>query len=385
MSGDVLNRLTDSWQDLQEIAVYGFGKVAQRNIDKIARDFSVKCIVDNAPKYAEEGSYQGIAIRNLQAAKEILKKYKVIVCTSSLAYASIQKDLQSLGLREFEDYCRLEDFMPEWYWKYRREVVISQMSSSITSRCTLNCERCNVFMPYYKEHYDTTADELLQDMDLLFQRVDYLTSYFVFGGEPLLNKNLPEMLRRVYEKYHGRIGYMQIITNGTVVPSQELLEACEACKVKIRLSDYTRQVPYEKKLAEVKETLDKSKVEWSMGVYDTWLSLEFPVVKKPIAPNPEEAKKHMLACSQGCHMVGDGRLYYCGALCNAQRCGLWQLREGDYVDLEKSEGSLEQDKLRVLRYCLGDVDKKYISLCNVCWGAGADNPHEVVAGVQMKR
>ena len=385
MSCAVLNRLSDSWQNLREIVVYGFGKVAQRNIDKLIRDFSVKCIVDNDPKYAADGEYKGIAIHNLQKASKELKSHKVIVCTSSLAYASIQNDLQSLGLKEFEDYCRLEYFMPEWYWKYRKEVVISQMSSSITSRCTLNCQHCNVFMPYYKEHYDTKTEELLQDMALLFQRVDYLTSYFVFGGEPLLNKNLPEMLKKIYEKYHERVGYMQIITNGTVVPSPELLEVCKACGVKIRLSDYTRQVPYDKRLAEVKKALDQSGVDWSMGVYDTWLSLEFPAVKKPIANNPKDVKTHMLACSQGCHMFGDGRLYYCGALCNAQRCGLWQVREGDYVDLKKTEGSIEKDKLRVLRYCLGDVEQQFISLCSVCWGAGADNHHEVVAGVQMKR
>ncbi len=83
-------------------------------------------------------------------------------------------------------------------------------------------------------------------------------------------------------------------------------------------------------------------------------------------------------------MVGNGKLYYCGALCSAERCGLWKLRQGDYVDLTQSEGPREADKLRVLRYCLGDVDQKFISMCNVCWGAGADNPHEVVAGVQMK-
>ena len=53
MSCDVLNRLPDSWQDLREIVVYGFGKVAQRNIDKIARDFSVKCIVDKYLVMAE--------------------------------------------------------------------------------------------------------------------------------------------------------------------------------------------------------------------------------------------------------------------------------------------------------------------------------------------
>ena len=38
MSCDVLNRLPDSWQDLRESVVYGFGKVAI--------NFSVGCIVD---------------------------------------------------------------------------------------------------------------------------------------------------------------------------------------------------------------------------------------------------------------------------------------------------------------------------------------------------
>lgn len=41
MSYDVLNRLSDSWKDLREIVVYGFGKVAQRNIDIIMRDIDI--------------------------------------------------------------------------------------------------------------------------------------------------------------------------------------------------------------------------------------------------------------------------------------------------------------------------------------------------------
>ena len=381
----VLNKLPNSWQDLREIVVYGFGKVAQRNIGKLIKDFSVKCIVDNDPKYATGGEYKGIAIHNLQKAGKELKSHKVIVCTSSLAYASIQKDLQSLGLKEFEDYCRLENFMTEWYWKYRGEVVLSDMSSAITSRCTLNREHCNVFMPYYKEHYETTTSELMRDLELLFQRVDYLASYFIFGGEPLLNKSLPEMLMNIYDKYHDRIGCIQIITNGTLVPSKELMDACKKSHSKIRVSDYTNQVPYKNKLAEVKKKLEESGVDWAMGIHDTWRSLVFPAAIKPIAKNPEDIRRHMLNCSIGCHIVGDGRLYYCGALLGAARGKLWNFSEGDYIDLSKSEGSLERDKLRIMRYCLGDIDNQYISMCNVCYGLGTDNPYEVVAGAQMKQ
>ena len=142
------------------------------------------------------------------------------------------------------------------------------------------------------------------------------------------------------------------------------------CDVKIRLSDYTKQVPYQKCLQDVKKRLDQSSVDWSMGIYETWLALRFPKHKEAVAKRPEEVKVHMLACSQGCHMVSDGKLYYCGALCSTERCGLWKMRTGDVVDLTVSEETAGADKLRVLRYCLG---------------AGADNPHEVVAGVQSKK
>ncbi|MBP3819590.1 MAG: hypothetical protein J6H31_14955 [Butyrivibrio sp.] len=111
MSCDVLERLADSWQDLHEVVVYGFGKVAQRNIDKIVRDFSVQYIVDNDHKYAGGGSYKGVGIYNFTEVKGKINESKILVCTTSLAYASIQKDLQSVGLKEFGDYCRLEDFM----------------------------------------------------------------------------------------------------------------------------------------------------------------------------------------------------------------------------------------------------------------------------------
>lgn len=111
------------------------------------------------------------------------------------------------------------------------------------------------------------------------------------------------------------------------------------------MSDYTKQVPYQKRLQDVKEKLDQSGIDWSMRVYETWLALRFPEKKKPIAKMPEEAKAHMLACSQGCHMVGNGKLYYCGALCSTERCGLWKMREGDTVDLTVLEETAEADKL----------------------------------------
>lgn len=117
---EALNRLSDDWNDLRQIIVYGFGRVAQRNIHKLLKDFEVKCIVDNNQEFYKKSSYMGIPIVKFEKIKlwgEKLHDAKVIVTTSAFAYASIKKDLESIGLKEYVDYCRLEDFLPEWYWK----------------------------------------------------------------------------------------------------------------------------------------------------------------------------------------------------------------------------------------------------------------------------
>lgn len=382
---NVLNRLTEEWNDLKEIIVYGYGRVAVRNIGKLWEDFSIGGIIDNNSEL-QGVNYKGIPIRTFEQSKEQIRNKKIVVATSSLAYASISKGLKNAGLKEFQDFCRLEDFMPEWYWKNKNEVCLSQIFSSVTSRCTFNCKYCNMLMPYYTKdnHYDYTAEDILADFDALFQRVDYLTSYFVIGGEPLLNKELGRILETVFDKYGSKIGYMQIITNGSVIPSGELMRVIKKCNIHVRISDYTHVLPYKKKLQQVKNTLSKNGIPYSISIYETWMDLGFPEKVEPIGETKEAEKKHMLLCSPGCHIMSDKKVFYCGLIFSAEKCGLYHLQQEDYVDLEKKKDGLEA-KEEILRYCLGDVKNEAISICNVCRGSGSDNRHIVGVAEQCRK
>lgn len=375
---NVLNRLSEDWNDLREIIVYGYGRVSVRNIGKLQQDFQIKYIIDNNPALRGK-SYGAIPIQAFEQVKEKISGYKIIVATSSFAYASIAESLRKVGLAEFKDYCRLEDFMPEWYWKNRHEVCLSQTFSSVTSRCTFNCKYCNMLMPYYncQNGYDYTAEDILADFDVYFKRVDYLTSYFVIGGEPLLNKDLSRILEMLFDKYGHKIGYMQIISNGSVVPDQELMRVIKKCNIQVRLSDYTHVLPYEKKLQQVKDTFTENGIPYSMSIYETWMDLGFPHQKiEPIGKTEEEAERHMQLCSPGCHILNDRKFYYCGLIFSAEKAGLFKLRPGDYIDLSDSKGELS-DKEEMLKYCLGSVENRYISICNVCRGTGCDNDHVI--------
>lgn len=45
-----LNSLSEDWNNVSEIVVFGFGRTAIRNVDKLAQDFKIAMIVDNDPQ-----------------------------------------------------------------------------------------------------------------------------------------------------------------------------------------------------------------------------------------------------------------------------------------------------------------------------------------------
>lgn len=373
-------RLSDDWIGIKDIIIYGYGRVAQRNIKKLKADFNIQFIIDNAPDWQLIQNKSNMEIKTLKEAMPFIKLYKIIVATSSLAYESIKNDLLNIGLKEYEDFCRLENFMPEWYWKNKKHVCISQVLSAVTTKCTFRCRHCSNLMPYFKEQYEYRANDIIADLSLLFNRVDYLASYYLIGGEPLLNKNLPEIISQVCENFGHLIGYIQIITNGSIVPDEKLINVMNQYDIKVRISDYTRMIPYKSKFKEVVKAFKQGGVECSISDYKTWMDLGFPQESLNITNDLHE---HMLKCSQGCHSVNDKKFYYCSTLWDAEKSGLHELNVGDYIDLRKTTGNLETDKIQILKYCLGSDRNNYISLCAKCRGFGADNLHLIDVAEQM--
>lgn len=145
----VLDRLSSDWNEINELVIYGFGRTAIRNIDKLAEDFHISLIIDNDPTIHGK-QYGNCRVQTFAEVKDCLAGKKIVIATSSVAYADITKQLQEMGLQENLDFCRLKDFMAEWYWKNRHQVCLSQTFSSVTSRCTFNCRHCNFFAPYFK-------------------------------------------------------------------------------------------------------------------------------------------------------------------------------------------------------------------------------------------
>jgi molybdenum cofactor biosynthesis enzyme MoaA len=84
------------------------------------------------------------------------------------------------------------------------------------------------------------------------------------GGEPFLHPQLPKFIES-FSAYSDRISLLEIVTNGTVIPRQELLDALRSQKVNVLLDNYGPELSV--RLNEVRALFDENKVEYRLRNY----------------------------------------------------------------------------------------------------------------------
>lgn len=116
------------------------------------------------------------------------------------------------------------------------------MQHLITNKCTLKCKECCCYIPYYSidnRWGPLSFYEYKIQLDALLKSIDKILIYAFMGGECFLAKELPKMVE--YACQQSKISIVQIPTNGTIIPSGELLNVLRKYKqkVKVNMSNYS--------------------------------------------------------------------------------------------------------------------------------------------------
>ena len=377
----VQEKLSEEWNGADTLILYGLGLVADRFIDKILKDFKVPYIVDRQ----KQGTlYHDIPIVSYEFVRDEMleKKTKIVVMTSQRIYSEIRRILKADGFKEYQDFCRVEQFVVEWYYKNRNMTNIIQVNTAVTTWCTLNCKKCNMFMPYYdnskRKHY--SFSEMKEDVDILLSFADYIFLYSFLGGEPFLNKELKDIVQYICKHYREKIGKLGLTTNGTIVPDEETLQVLKENNVMVSISDYTENVPYKDKMDNFINVLNKWDINYTRNKMTEWKDFGFP--DAPFHWGKEGVCEHMKNCSPLFHGVNDKKLYYCHVIWSADKAGIYTVPKQDYIDLTELEPHKYEDKRKVSLYCAGNCERGYLGFCMVCGGCGEDNERVIVAGEQ---
>jgi organic radical activating enzyme len=126
----------------------------------------------------------------------------------------------------------------------KNEINIPQLQFVVTTRCSLKCRDCNALIPEFgrkgNNHIDLTIDGFKRECDVLAGAVKNIRRFMLLGGEPLLNKCLPDIVE-ICAGYNN-INVIEIITNGTILPSPRLLEIIKNHREKVyfHISNYSK-------------------------------------------------------------------------------------------------------------------------------------------------
>lgn len=379
-------QLSDDWGKLKyhdRIVVYGMGRIGRRVLPVLQKEFEVSFLIDNrcTDEIVSGLKVLGVSEGVLQAKEEGIK---IVVTTMRGAYDEIAPTLVENGLKENADFCIFERFAQEWNLRWQNKCVLAKIDTVITSRCTLKCRNCNIFISHIVHHQDISLEDLKKNFDIFFDSVDFVYEYTLLGGEPFRHEKIKEIIEYLAEVYGDRIGKINLISNGTIVPGEKILSVLSQYHVSVHISDYTSAVAYSAKLDEVRKTLTDYGIEYYVIPNNTWKDIVYP----DLSYTADEPREHMLSCGHSTHSVGNGRIYWCDPAFAAEFFVGFESKDDDYLDLQKNkeQNSKRNASLNILNYLLGEVnDRGYMSICEKCAGIGRDNDRIVKAGEQGEK
>lgn len=376
----IFDKLSDDWKGLDKIVVFGFGKIGRGNIEALIKSFNIIKIIDNNAVFSGQ-SYKGIEIVNLKIYIGLGINEKIVVLTSGNRYASISDELKKNGYKEYIDFCDFTTFSHDFFWNEQKKLFLGRLSFNITTFCTLNCKNCAMLTPYNKNKKSFDIEQLKHDVKLIFNIVDYVSNFLILGGEPFLHENLEEFIIYIGSNYRDHIGNLQIITNGTLKASSDLLMTIKKYNVEVRISDYTQNVKYDEKLKAFYNDLELHQIDYVSYTHDVWLDMGFPEEDVNMGDSIEELHRHMIKCNPNCQNISEGKMYYCAQGWAAEQSGLFKLNPFDYLDLENIKDHADK-KERFRKFYFGDLDEGYFSFCKVC--RGWDTDITIPGGIQYE-
>lgn len=240
---------------------------------------------------------------------------------------------------------------------------LTGLELSVSEVCNLRCKYCNALMPCYEKPKSLKLDDVLRDIDaILYKRNLYHIN--IEGGEPFLWKQLPNLIFEL-NKRPEIMQYIIPITNGTVMPSEELLEALKLNKVRVKISDYGN-LSRKKELIKILET---------NGI-KYWVQLQKWYALESLSKEPFDDETYIKVIDGCCKATGisncytfDGKLYVCPEHANYHKLGIFPSREGEYVNLRS--GNKEDIKTKLDQFINAKRRYKPLpELCRHCKGRG---------------
>lgn len=326
--------------------------------------------IDNDPAKQENG-YEGARVYSLEVYQKQGNKSWIAITASDSNSNVIATQLEKAGLKHGVDFWHYEEFIKNifpivsFYYFQKQFVYLAQIS--VTERCTLRCRKC----AHACHKVDISADDMSLDMakesaDFFFKYVDVANEFVLIGGEPFLYDGLEELLDYIGMNYREKILIFSITTNGTIIPSDRIIELCKKYRITIRVSDYSDTIPRLKQRYDLfyEKLSDVDMIVWKTEKEDSWFDYGFEELDR--GKDVEVVTAAFDRCRTDCREIRGSRYYYCVMARSVPENLGWEIGADDYLELKYLK-----DKEVFFEYQQGFSQKGYLDLCRHCRGAEA--------------
>lgn len=235
------------------------------------------------------------------------------------------------------------------------------LQTNVVDYCNLNCKACFNFSPYVKKKAELDLIQFEKDLKRIMELFGGVKSFYLLGGEPLMNEELLIEATRLVRNYLKDTD-IRIVSNGVLIPKMSLKfwNMILENNVVIDISVYP---PTFKMKDKIEKTLKQSGCLYNFNPEDGYITHFW----KRLLPKKHEIIENARMCLDTSeHHLQDGKIYKCSP---AKLIQYFDEAENtnyyheDYVNLyEETDPWSVFDKLynpiKLCRFCKTSLPKK---------------------------
>jgi organic radical activating enzyme len=114
----------------------------------------------------------------------------------------------------------------------------------INEKCNLNCSDCAALVPLNQNPETFSVETIIKSLQAYCGAFDFVYRICIMGGEPFLHKDIHSILESLRDLEN--VLFIDIATNGTVVPQKKTMDLIDQLGATIEISDYgavSRKMP----------------------------------------------------------------------------------------------------------------------------------------------
>jgi hypothetical protein len=225
-------------------------------------------------------------------------------------------------------------------------------------------------MPCFTKPGVLNAEQIIDDMGRLLACVDFIKTVGVLGGEPLLNPDLPRIVAWLLA--HPKVGYVEVVTNGTLVPGEALLNALHNRCASLVVSDYRA---YSRAVPAIKKVCGAKGVKAVILQINSWRGYGGTDAR---GRSIDRLEAVFAGCrSYHCRSLLNGLFHLCPRSSSGHAIGIFNA-SGDCVNIRALDSASAREALRSLLY-----RQPFIKACDYCDNSSACRTDDVPVAEQV--